>query len=301
MTNPFRRPKGSATVYGHRGARGVLPENTLESFRYLVATGAQGLEIDVQNAAGRVPVVVHDALLPMQIARSPDGNWLAAPGPKLRDLTVAQLQRYDMGRLNPAHPYAQSYPQQQPIDGARVPTLAAVLDWARTRPELTLNIEIKSDPTRPDLGDAPEVLAIDVLHLLTRAALEQSVLISSFDWRVLRAVRTQAPHVARGYLSLAEPGEDCTIFEGSPWMDGLSLAEFDGSLPRMIAAQQGQCWCPWFLDLTDRDLFDAHDLDVAVNVWTVNAPDDIARMLALGVDAVITDYPERALATAALV
>lgn len=295
MSNPFLRPRGAPLVYGHRGARGVLPENTLAGFRYLHDIGAQALEIDVQNAAGRVPVVVHDPHVPMQIARDAAGRWLDGPGPLVRGLSVDALQGFDIGRLNPAHDYGARYPDQRPLDGARIPTLVAVLDWIAPT-DMILNIEIKSDPMRPDLADPPEVLVADVLAAVQAQGLGDRVVVSSFDWRVLSALRQAAPAVARGYLSFEQPGPHCTITPGSPWMDGLDVADYGGSLPHLIAAQGGACWCPYFRDLTPERVAVAQGLGVAVNAWTVNAADDIRAMLALGVDGIITDYPARALA-----
>ena len=289
--NPFRRPPGAAVVYGHRGARGVLPENTVESFRYLRDTGAQGLEIDVQNAAGQVPVVVHDPFMPMQLARDSSGNWLPAPGPKIHDLSLAELQAYDVGRLNPDHAYGTRYPQQRPHDGLRIPSLDEVLDWAEGEHDLILNIEVKSYATRSDLGDPPEVLAESLLRALDRYKLPGPVMISSFDWRVLTVLRTVAPELALGYLTYEQPDENLIIHEGSAWMAGLSLAEFDGSLPGLIAAQGAQCWCVYVRDLTEARLKEAQGLGLAVNVWTVNEAEDIERVIAMGVDGIITDYP----------
>ncbi|TVP73984.1 MAG: glycerophosphodiester phosphodiesterase [Rhodobacteraceae bacterium] len=291
--NPFRRPAGAPVIYGHRGARGVLPENTLASFRYLRATGAQGLEIDVHNAAGHVPVVVHDPLVPMQLARGPDGQWLRAAGPKIRDLNLAQLQRYDVGRLNPDHAYGRSYPDQQPRDGERIPSLDQVLDWAAGDAGLILNIEIKSDPTRDDLGDPPATLVEALVQTLAGHRLSGQILVSSFDWRVLAELQRQSPDLARGYLSYEQSGDDLTIFPGSAWMAGLSLAAHADTLPDLIAAQGGRCWCAYHRDLTKARVRRAQDLGLAVNAWTVNDPDDIARMYAIGVDGIITDYPER--------
>ncbi len=293
--NPFRRPEGAPIIYGHRGARGVLPENTLASFRYLRRTGAQGLEIDVQNAAGHMPVVVHDPFMPMQLARGADGQWLREAGPKIHDLSLAQLQSYDIGRLNPDHAYGTAYPDQQPRDGERIPSLDQVLDWAAGDSGLILNIEIKSYATRDDLGDPPAMLVEALLQALARHRVSGDVLVSSFDWRVLAELQRRAPDLARGYLSYEQPGEHLTIFEGSPWMAGLSLAGHADSLPDLIAAQGGRCWCAYHRDLTRARVMRAQDLGVAVNAWTVNTPDDIARMRDIGVDGIITDYPERIL------
>jgi glycerophosphoryl diester phosphodiesterase len=291
--NPFRRLHGAPIVYGHRGARGVLPENTLASFRYLRDTGAEGLEIDVQNAAGQVPVVVHDPFVPMQLARGPDGEWLRAVGPKIRDLSLTQLQVYDVGRLNPHHCYGKPYPDQQARDGERIPSLEEVLDWATGEDRLILNIEIKSYATRDDMGDSPAMLVESLLQALAHHRLPSEVLVSSFDWRVLDELQRLAPDLARGYLTYEQPGEHLTVFEGSPWMAGLSLTQHADSLPGLIAAQGGRCWCAYHRDLTEARIRQAHELGLAVNAWTVNNPDDIARMVAWGIDGIITDYPAR--------
>ncbi|ATX64658.1 glycerophosphodiester phosphodiesterase family protein [Roseinatronobacter bogoriensis] len=295
MSNTFRRPEGRPLVYGHRGARGVLPENTQEGFSYLRAIGVAGVEIDVQNTADGVPVVIHDPLIPMQLARDEAGNWLDAPGPKIIEMSAEELRRYDVGRLRPDHAYGTRYPDQRARDGARVPLLSEFLEWAVKDPALYINIEIKSFAHRDDLGDPPRILAKTVLDALAHQRIQQPCVISSFDWRVLGAVRAFAPEVARGYLSYEQPGEECTIFDGSPWMDGLRLSDHSGSLPRLIAAQGAQCWCPYFRDLTPERLAQAHDLGLAVNVWTVNEVADMIAMTEMGVDGVITDYPERML------
>ena len=296
MFNPFRRPAGQPLVYGHRGARGLLPENTMASFDYLRASGVRAVEIDVQNTADGVPVVIHDPRVPMHIARDAAGNWLGAPGPKIIDLNVEDLRAYDVGRLNPGHAYGARYPDQRPVDGARVPVLSEFLEWAAQDRALCINIEIKSFAHRDDLGDPPSVLAGTILDAVAHYGLERNCLISSFDWRVLSAVRILAPDMPRGYLSYEQADEDCTIFEDSPWMDGLCLAEYADNLPQLIAAQGGLCWCPYFRDLTPQHLADAHDLGLAVNVWTVNEQEDMVAMTDMGVDGVITDYPGRLLA-----
>ncbi len=291
----FRSPPGQPRIYGHRGARGVWPENTMAGFAYLRDLGIGGVEIDVQLSADGVPVVIHDPRIPMQIARDARGAWLDAPGPRIMELTTAELMRFDMGRLNPAHPYGARFPEQQPVDGARIPRLSEFLDWAAQDPQMVLNIEIKSFAPRADLSAPPHALAEAVAHALSHQRSPNPCLVSSFDWRVLSALRDLAPQIARGYLSHAEPGDDCTIYAGSPWMDGLDLADHGQSLPRLIAAQGAQAWCPWFGDLTSDDLEAAHALGIAVNVWTVNETRDIAAMRAMGVDGVITDYPARCL------
>ncbi len=295
MTNSYLRPNGAPHVYGHRGARGVLPENTMAGFDYLRAIGVRGVEVDVQNTADGVLVVIHDPHVPMQLARDPDGNWLPAPGPKIVDLSVVELLAYDIGRLHPDHAYGARYPDQRPIDGVRVPLLSEFLDWAAQDPELLINIEVKSFAHRDDLGDPPDVLAKAVLTSIRQHGVDARCLISSFDWRVLSSLRGLAPNIARGYLSYEQPGDDCMVFDGSPYMDGLRVSDHADSLPRLLATQGALCWCVHFRDLTPERLREAHDLGLAVNVWTVNESADMQAMADMGVDGVITDYPERML------
>jgi len=295
IRNPFCRPGARPVIYGHRGARGVLPENTMEGFHWLRAQGFKAVEIDVQLSADGVPVILHDPLLPPQLARDSQGNWLAEPGPNVTRLTAAELQAYDVGRLNPEHPYSARFPEQRAVDAARVPSLAGFLDWASADPAMILNIEIKSFADHPELGTPPARMVAALLQVMTRHGGANPVVVSSFDWNMLHELRRMAPEMALGYLSLARSGPDCTIYQGSPWMAGQSLAEYQFCLPRLVAAQGAQCWCPHYLDLTAEDLAQAHALGLAVNVWTVNDPTAIDRMVGLGVDGIITDYPLRAL------
>jgi len=296
MTMTLRRAPGQPVIYGHRGARGVLPENTMEGFAHLRAIGADGVEMDVRYAAGRVPVVIHDPLMPMQLARDPKGRWLDAPGPRIADLTVAGLQRYDVGRLSPDSPYAGRYPVQRPVDGARIPTLAQFLGWASADPDLVINIEIKSDTGPHETSDQPELLAEDVLALIDAHGVAAQTVVSSFDWRVLDWLRQHAPALSRGHLTYEQPDAFQPAGPVPPWLDPRLLSPAGGSLPRLIAGLDGQAWCVHFRDLTADRLAEAHDLGLAVNAWTVNHASDIARMIAMGVDGVITDYPDLALA-----
>lgn len=291
---PGRR-RESVWIYGHRGWRWLWPENTLESFETLARAGFTAVEIDVQNASG-VPVVVHDPRVPMALARDSAGAFLLQPGPAIRDLTVPELKVYDVGRLNPVTEYASRYPDQQPIDGARIPTFAEFCAWSQGVPDMLLNVEIKSFADRDDLGDPPERLAEAVLAVASDAGLLERLILSSFDWRVLHAAARLEPGVARGYLTyLDRPNASmqANIIDGSPWMDGLDRAKTGGSLPRLIAEAGGQVWCPYHADLTEEDLAVAQEQGLVVNVWTVNDPDEARRLAAMGVDGIITDRPDR--------
>src|SRR5437667_10912013 len=91
---------------GHRGTRGLAPENTLAAFRRAIEIGVTNIETDMAVTRDDVIVISHDPFLNPDVVRGPDGHWLASKGPSIRTLTVAELRRYDIRRLNPAMPYA---------------------------------------------------------------------------------------------------------------------------------------------------------------------------------------------------
>lgn len=107
-------PAQAFDLQGHRGARGLAPENTLAAFERALAEGVTTLELDVGLSADDVPVVLHDPALPPDMARGADGRWLTAPTPLLRRLTLAELQAYDVGRARPGSATARAFPKQRP-------------------------------------------------------------------------------------------------------------------------------------------------------------------------------------------
>ncbi|HQS16937.1 glycerophosphodiester phosphodiesterase family protein [Reyranella sp.] len=140
-------------MQGHRGARGLAPENTLAGFKVAQDLGVTTLETDLAVTRDGIVVISHDPVLNPALTRGPDGQWLTAAGPAIRSLSLDELKRYDISRMNPASKYAQQFPEQKPADGQRFPTLAEF--FAQAAPEVRFNIEIKTDPAKPDLTLAP--------------------------------------------------------------------------------------------------------------------------------------------------
>jgi glycerophosphoryl diester phosphodiesterase len=106
-------------LQGHRGARGLAPENTLQAFAAALAVGVTTLELDTGVTKDGVVVIHHDRRLNPDIARGPDGRWVEAPAPLLHELNFAELRGYDVGRLRPGSKTAEQFPEQEPADGAR--------------------------------------------------------------------------------------------------------------------------------------------------------------------------------------
>jgi glycerophosphoryl diester phosphodiesterase len=288
----------SFDLQGHRGARGLRPENTLAGFEFALELGVTTLELDCAVTADGVVVVSHDPVLNPDLTRDEQGRFLDSPGPPIATLTWVQLQRYDVGRLRPRTSYAARFPDQQPVDGERIPRLADVFALARSRGdvEVRFNVETKVSPDRPDLTAAPEAFAKAVVDAVRDAGMESRTTIQSFDWRALSVVRRIAPEIATVALTDQQSGED-TIQAGrrgpSPWLGGLDVDDFGGSVPKVVHASGARVWSPHYRDIDARLVAEAHALGLVVVPWTVNEPAEMRRVLDLGVDGIISDRPDR--------
>jgi glycerophosphoryl diester phosphodiesterase len=291
-------PKRRFDLQGHRGARGLAPENTLAAFARALSLGVTTLELDTVVTRDGVVVVSHDAALNPDLARGPDGKWLEAPGPLILTLTRAELLRYDVGRVRPGSLSALRFPEQVGVDGTRLPTLAEVYALAKRagNVDVRFNVETKLDPTKPGETPPPEAFAEAVLAVARAAGALARTSIQSFDWRSLRHVQRIAPEVETCYLTV-QAGED-QIQAGrpgaSPWLAGLDVDDHGGSLPRLVKAAGGRCWSPNARDLTKETLAEAHRLGLRVVPWTVNQPEEMAALIDLGVDGLISDRPDLA-------
>jgi glycerophosphoryl diester phosphodiesterase len=282
----------SFDLQGHRGARGLAPENTLPGFERALAVGVTTLELDVGLTGDQVVIVSHDPALNPNLARDATGRWLA-PGRALllRSQKLAELQGWDVGRIRPDTPYAKTFAQQEPVDGTRMPTLASVFDLVRTRGgPVRLNIETKIDPTQPEATADPETFTRALLTTIRDAGMVDRVSIQSFDWRTLRRVQVLEPSIPTAYLTVQGAGND-NVRDGR-WTAGFRLADH-GSVPRMVKAAGGAVWSPNAASLTEELLREARSLGLKVIPWTVNEPDDMDRLVGWGVDGLITDYPDR--------
>lgn len=285
-------------LQGHRGARGLAPENTLGSFATALAIGVTTLETDLAVTRDDVVVLSHDPLLNPDVTRHPDGTWLASKGPAIRSLTLAELRRYDVGRIRPGSDYARQFPSQQPADGARIPTLAELFALGeRSGKAPRYNIETKLSPLRPLETADPETFAGLVVAAVRTASVAPRVTVQSFDWRTLLAVRRIAPDIATVCLTVDTPRES-TIRKAdgapSPWLGGIDATHPGASIPGLAKAAGCTIWSPYWRNLDAAAVVQSHSLGLKVVPWTVNDPADIAAVIDLRVDGLITDYPDRA-------
>lgn len=283
-------------LQGHRGARGLLPENTLPAFERAMALGVTTLELDVVSTQDGVLVISHDPALNPDLTRDSQGRYLQTPGPDIRSLSWAQLQTYDVGQIQPGSRYASYFPAQKSVDGTRIPRLQDLFEQveAMGNSKVQFAIETKITPNRPEQTPDPESLVRQLLKVIKDHNMQARVQIQSFDWRTLQAVQNLAPGLPTVYLTAqlatldniqARSGRD------SAWTAGFQHTAY-GSIPRMIQAAGGSHWSSFWRELDASKVKEAHALGLKVLAWTVNDRKAMNDLLDMGVDGLITDRPD---------
>lgn len=283
-------------LQGHRGARGLAPENSLAAFEVAMQHGVTTLELDIAITKDGVLVIHHDLELNPAYARDAAGQWLAKPSAPIHTMTWAELQAYDIGRLNPAARYGRAYPDQKAIDGTRIPRLSDLFDLVKRlgKDKMRFAIETKLRPDAPDKTLPPEAFATAVVNEIRKAGMQQRAQVMSFDWRTLQVIQRTAPEIPTVYLSSQQNWGDNIAAgkpEGSAWTAGFQYKDH-GSIPKMIRAAGGRYWSVFHGDLDADKLKEAQALGIKVLVWTVNDAPTMGRLVDMGVDGLITDRPD---------
>jgi glycerophosphoryl diester phosphodiesterase len=282
-------------IEAHRGGRALFPENTLQSFANALSMGVDTLELDIGVSQDGVIVVSHERGLNPDLARTAEGVYVTPPGIPFVRLRLAEIKKYDVGQIRPGSGYAAQFPEQRAVPNTPIPTLAEVLALVRKSGDthVRLNIETKIDPNHPDESPDPKRFVELLLAFLDAEKFSDRVMVQSFDWRTLQLVQQLAPAIPTVYLT-QQTGSTATVNldKSSPWTAGFNPSEHGKSLPRTIKAAGGAIWSPYFGDVDPALISECHKLGLAVVVWTVNKPADIARMIDMGVDGIISDNPE---------
>ncbi|MFJ2028270.1 glycerophosphodiester phosphodiesterase family protein [Streptosporangium sp. NPDC087985] len=282
-----------AEIHGHRGARGLRPENTLPGFAHALELGVDALEFDVALTADRRLVLTHDltvsAVTSVDTRPARHGDPLFPyVGRPVGELTLAQLRTLNCGVRLPRHPEDRFVRTQLPLPHTRMPTLGAVLGLvdAYGADGVRIHVELKSDPTRPELSADPREFTEMVIAELDRHHRLGGAAILSFDWRILDIARSLAPATQR-YALIERATMD------SVWLNGLRLEDFDGDIPAAAVAAGGTTLSPDHVLVEEELARRAQKAELPLAVWTVNEPERAAELLDLGVAGVITDYPDR--------
>jgi glycerophosphoryl diester phosphodiesterase len=249
-------------VHGHRGARARFPENTLPAFEYAIRAGVDVLELDMAVTKDNVIVVSHDPILQGPVCTGP------RPSAVIHELTLAEVKQWDCGAVrNP------KFPDQKTVPGTRMPTLDEVFALA-SGSKVWFNIETKSFADKPEYTPGPREFAQLVLDRIRKHHLEKRVILQSFDFRTLHAMKELAPEI-----QLA------------------ALTETDQRDFTAIAKEAGAgIISPYYKLVTPEKTKAAHDAGLEVVPWTANTPEEWQRLNDAGVDAIISDDPESLIA-----
>jgi glycerophosphoryl diester phosphodiesterase len=260
---------------GHRGARGLAPENTLPAFKKALEYNISTLELDVVISKDRQVVVSHEAYFNPDISTDPNGDKVTIDTKNnLFALNYADIASFDVGkRGNPKFPEQVAQPANKPL-------LSEVLALSKTYPKVKFNIELKSEAAEYGIYQPfPEDFCQLVYDVLKTNIDLSKITIQSFDFNILKhwKNKTNKGDFEKVILSaLIEPLKMQSIAYN---------LEALGFVPDV--------WSPYFARLSTLQVKKLHSRGIKVIPWTVNSPADMQKMLDMGVDGIITDYPNR--------
>jgi glycerophosphoryl diester phosphodiesterase len=293
---------------GHRGARGLRPENTLPSFEIAIDHGVTAIETDVHLTRDGVPVLCHDPCISDRICSPVGSDELPQPAtrPSIRTLTLAQLRSYVAnGNPDPSRfpeqvaessPLSHAFAAENGLHPFGIPSLAEFIAFVqayagesgkahgKTKEQrsaarrLRFDLELKRVPFRPELigddfdGTGPSLLENEVVECVNQAGVLSRTIVRSFDHRCVRAIRKLEPGLTSAVL-----------VAGTAPIDPVSL----------VRNADAQVYCPEFLFLDREQVERCHQRGVRVVPWTVNEVPDMRRLREWNVDGMTTDYPDR--------
>lgn len=280
LTIPEEAAPPGLEIQGHRGARGLLPENTVPGFVIAIREGADVLEMDLCISADGQVMVSHEPWMSHEMCIRPDGSDIAeseARSLNLHAMTAEEIAAFDCG--SKGHP---RFPDQRALP-IHKPTLAEVVEVVETVPMLIegrrirYNLEIKHAEAYEDNGLCPNAsdFAHAVISEVQRLGIADRTCIQSFSAAAMEAVHLEAPEMTTAWLIESEGAVE----------DQLARLSFKPDI-----------YSPNWKLLTAADVGTLQDMGMRVIPWTVNEIEDLESVMALGVDGIITDYPDRLVA-----
>lgn len=289
-------------VYGHRGARGLSPENTFPAYQTALSVGVDYVDMDIGMTKDGVLVICHNFRLNPNITKNAKGEWISTPIP-IKDLTFKQLETYDVGELKPGTDYAKLFPNQWPVPNTHMPSLKSVIDYVKriAGNKVGFQIEIKTTPEHPDWTFSPEKIAAALAKLIEEEDIIDRTQVQSFDFRALLAIQKDNQNIITAYLTDEE--QQSNFLSSDPkkaglWTAGYLLKNYNDSIPQMVKALGGKYWDPQERGLTAEQVAEAHKLGLTVIVWPwrqyfpeVNT-NLLEKMITMQVDGIITGRPD---------
>lgn len=274
-TMPVQKDKYEFDLQGHRGARGLAPENSLQGFVKAFNLGVNTLEMDVVMTKDKQVLVSHEPWMHSNICKQPDGALISKEAERsfnIYEMTYQEVKQFDCGTL-----YFDQFPEQE-LTFAQKPLLKDVLQMMDSLAKnhgrkIYYNIELKSLPEGDGVfHPTPEEFSELVVNLIASESNLERVSLQSFDFRILNYLHKTYPEIALAALVYEETFED-------------AFARL-GFTPAIYS--------PYFKQVDKKLVKKVHAEGMKLIPWTVNEVADMKRLLKQGVDGLITDYPDRA-------
>ena len=289
-------------VQGHRGARGLFPENTIEGFKRTLELDISTLELDLVITKDHIPIVYHDFYINPNLCLDENGDSINNKKNYLiYDNTLREIKQYDCGSLNPD---LERFPEPPRINipGERIPTLYEVFDLIHEYPNrnIWLNIEIKFNPEK-QLTAPINIFVSEVIKIIKKYNSTDNVNIQSFDWEVLEIVKSIDPSILTAGLLDYSTVKSSNDSIPSPWLNGIHFENTGGTSLSILneANKYIDVFSPnWKLVLPNHSRYlgntvtEIQNSGFTVIPWTINRTDIMINLIKEKVDGIITDYPD---------
>jgi glycerophosphoryl diester phosphodiesterase len=261
---------------GHRGTRGLMPENTIPSMIKAIEVGANFIEVDVYLSKDGQVLIAHDPFVNTTISTLPDGRSISKDSAKLytwHQMNYSDIRRIDVGmKGNPAYPQQQKVPAYMPLLGELIDSVEAFTASRKLKPTI-YNIEIKSNPKMDGVYQPanPDVLVKALMDVVKSKNIGNRFYLQSFDVRPLQSARRLYPDVTIGFLT----GEGKKSVE-----ENLQALGFKPDI-----------YSPAYQLVKKETVEVCRKQGMKLVPWTVNTAKEIDQLVKMGVDGIITDYP----------
>ncbi|WP_144672922.1 glycerophosphodiester phosphodiesterase family protein [Arthrobacter sp. U41] len=285
---------GSFDLQSHRGGRGEWTEESLAAFSNSLKLGVTTLELDTHLTADGKVIVWHDDTIQADKCQdtapaAPGDAAFPYVGDRVAELSLAQIKTLDCGFTQ-----LKGYPEQDVIEGNRIAELKDVFQLVRDAgaKKVRFNVETKVEDGKSG-GEGMVALTTAVVAEIQASGMADRTTVQSFDWSSLNLTKEIAPELplvalssGDAWLEVGQPGASANL-------GGIDIDTYGGSLAKAAAAQGYDAVSPAFRSVTPGMITEAHELGLPVVPWTVNTTADMTRLMDLGVDGIITDYPSR--------
>ena len=289
-------------VQGHRGARGLFPENTIEGFKRTIELDISTLELDLVITKDHIPIVYHDFYINPNLCLDENGDSINNKKSDLiYDYTLREIKQYDCGSLNPD---IKRFPEPPRINipGEKIPTLYEVFDLIHEYPNrnIWLNIEIKFNPEK-QLTAPINIFVSEVIKIIKKYNSTDNVNIQSFDWEVLEIVKSIDPSILTAGLLDYSTVKSSNDSIPSPWLNGIHFENTGGTSLSILneANKYIDVFSPnWKLVIPNHSRYlgntvtEIQNSGFTVIPWTINRTDIMINLIKEKVDGIITDYPD---------